>query len=137
MKAEVGSRGSLRRLGDKTQAGLAKQGREGEDQVPQEKAQLAPGDGPQQSKRPQQGACVFLVGSRVRPACALSRVQLFATPWTVACQVPLSKGFSGQEYWSGCHSSPGCWAPRVKSLQLLLSPTQQILSPLHQLPLFP
>jgi len=34
--------------------------------------------------------------------CPLSRVQLFATPWTVACQVPLSKGFSRQEYWSGC-----------------------------------
>ena len=24
-----------------------------------------------------------------------------ATPWTVACQVPLSMGFSRQEYWSG------------------------------------
>ena len=30
-----------------------------------------------------------------------SRVQLFATPWTVACQVPLSMEFSRQEYWSG------------------------------------
>ena len=26
---------------------------------------------------------------------------LFATPWTVACQVPLSRGFSRQECWSG------------------------------------
>ena len=26
--------------------------------------------------------------------------QLFATPWTVAHQAPLSKGFSRQEYWS-------------------------------------
>ena len=37
-------------------------------------------------------------------ACMLrgfSRVQLFATPWTVACQAPLSMGFSMQEYWSG------------------------------------
>ena len=25
----------------------------------------------------------------------------FATPWTVACQAPLSRGFSRQEYWSG------------------------------------
>ena len=25
----------------------------------------------------------------------------FATPWTVARQVPLSMEFSGQEYWSG------------------------------------
>ena len=32
---------------------------------------------------------------------SLSRVQLFATPWTVACQAPLSTEFSRQEYWSG------------------------------------
>ena len=31
----------------------------------------------------------------------LSHVQLFATPWTVAFQAPLSVGFSRQEYWSG------------------------------------
>ena len=36
-------------------------------------------------------------------ACMLSRVQLFATPWTVACQVPLPVEFSRQEYWSGWH----------------------------------
>ena len=29
---------------------------------------------------------------------SLSRVQLFVTPWTVACQVPLSMEFSRQEY---------------------------------------
>ena len=28
------------------------------------------------------------------------RVRLFSTPWTVACQPPLSMGFSRQEYWS-------------------------------------
>ena len=27
-------------------------------------------------------------------------VRLFAIPWTVACQVPLSMKFSKQEYWS-------------------------------------
>ena len=27
--------------------------------------------------------------------------QLFVTPWNVACQAPLSMGFSRQEYWSG------------------------------------
>ena len=32
---------------------------------------------------------------------SLSCVRLFVTPWTVACQAPLSKGFSRQEYWSG------------------------------------
>ena len=31
----------------------------------------------------------------------LSRVQLFATPWTAAHQAPPSMGFSRQEYWSG------------------------------------
>ena len=38
----------------------------------------------------------------------LSRVRLFATPWTVAHQAPLSMGFSRQEYWSGLpFPSPG------------------------------
>ena len=32
---------------------------------------------------------------------SFSRVPLFATPWTVACQAPPSMGFSRQEYWSG------------------------------------
>ena len=32
---------------------------------------------------------------------SLSCVRLFATLWTVAYQVPLSMGFSRQEYWSG------------------------------------
>ena len=31
----------------------------------------------------------------------LSCVQLFGTPWTVACKAPLSMKFSRQEYWSG------------------------------------
>jgi len=31
---------------------------------------------------------------------SLSRVQLFATPWTAAYQAPPSMGFSRQEYWS-------------------------------------
>ena len=31
-----------------------------------------------------------------------------ATPWAVACQTPLSMGFSRQEYWSGLpFLSPG------------------------------
>ena len=38
----------------------------------------------------------------------LSCVQLFATPWTVACQASLSMEFSRQEYWSGLpFTSPG------------------------------
>ena len=35
--------------------------------------------------------------------CALSRVWLFVSPWTVAHQAPLSMGFSRQEYWSELH----------------------------------
>ena len=31
----------------------------------------------------------------------LSHVRLLATPWTIACQSPLSMGFSRREYWSG------------------------------------
>ena len=31
---------------------------------------------------------------------SLSRVWLFATPWSIAHQAPLSMGFSRQEYWS-------------------------------------
>ena len=41
-------------------------------------------------------------------AQSLSHVQLFATPETVACQAPLSMGFSRQEYPSGLpFPSPG------------------------------
>ena len=36
------------------------------------------------------------------------RVRFFATLWTVACQAPLSMGFSRQEYWIGLpFPSPG------------------------------
>ena len=45
------------------------------------------------------------------PMCLLScfsHVWLFATLWTIACQVSLSVGFSRQEYWSGLpFLSPG------------------------------
>ena len=38
----------------------------------------------------------------------VSHIQLFATPWTVACQAPLSMEFSRQLYWSGLpFTSPG------------------------------
>ena len=38
--------------------------------------------------------------------CVLSRVWLFATPWTVVRQAPLSMEFSRQEYWSGLPFPP-------------------------------
>ena len=44
----------------------------------------------------------------------------FATPWTVACQAPLSVGFFRQEYWSGLpFPSPGdCPNPVIKLTSL-------------------
>ena len=46
-------------------------------------------------------ACVRILGEG-----RFSRVRFFATPWTVACQTPLSLGFSRQEYWSGLPCPP-------------------------------
>ena len=40
-----------------------------------------------------------------------SHVQLFAIPWTIAHQAPLSMGFSRQEYWSGLPSPPPGYLP--------------------------
>ena len=41
-------------------------------------------------------------------SCACCHVRLFAIPWTVALQAPLSMGFSRQDYWSGLpFASPG------------------------------
>ena len=45
-----------------------------------------------------------------------SCVWFFATPWTVACQAPLSMGFSRQDYWSGlpCPPPGGLPNPGIK-----------------------
>ena len=44
----------------------------------------------------------------VHSSSSVSRIQLFATPRTVARQAPLSMGFSREEYWSGLpFPSPG------------------------------
>ena len=58
-------------------------------------------------------------------ACVLShfnRVWFFATPWTVACQAPLSMGFSRQEYWRRLPSPPpgDLPNPRIKPVSQLL-----------------
>ena len=54
-----------------------------------------------------QKRCPFHYESEVKVK-SLSRVRLFATPWTVAYQAPPSMGFSRQEYWSGLPiPSPG------------------------------
>ena len=39
-------------------------------------------------------------------APSLSHVRFFETLWTVACQAPVSMGFSGEEYWSGLSFPP-------------------------------
>ena len=49
-----------------------------------------------------------LVNSQMSERTSLSRVRLFATPWIVAHQTPLSMEFSRQEYGSGLpFPSPG------------------------------
>ena len=61
---------------------------------------------------------------------SLSRVQLFATPWTVAFQTPQSMEFSRQEYWGGLpFPSPGDLPdpgikPRSPALQVDALPSE-------------
>ena len=54
------------------------------------------------------GMMLIIISSLYAYVCAqlLSHVQLFVTPWTVACQASLSMGFSQQEYWSGLPFPP-------------------------------
>ena len=44
----------------------------------------------------------------------VSRVQLFVSPWTVACQPPLSLGFPRQKYWSGLPFPPPVDLPDLR-----------------------
>ena len=39
-------------------------------------------------------------------ACMLNHVRLFATPWTLAREAPLSLEFPRQEYWKGLPFPP-------------------------------
>ena len=59
-------------------------------------------------------------------ACMLSQfsfIRLFATPWTVARQAPLSVGFSQQEYWRGLpRPLPGDLPQRGMEYASLMSP---------------
>ena len=52
------------------------------------------------------GVCVCVCVCVCLGVGGLSRIQLFATPWTVAHQAPLSMGFSRQGYWSGLPFPP-------------------------------
>ena len=49
---------------------------------------------------------VHLELEAVRACLVALVVSDFATLWTVACQAPLSMGFSRQEYWSGLPGYP-------------------------------
>ena len=62
-----------------------------------------------------------IIQSHLQCACVLSCVQLFVTPWTVACQAPLSMGTSRQEYWSGLpFPTPGHFPdPGIKPTSLV------------------
>ena len=83
----------------------------------------------------------LLYGKYVFHACMLScfsRVRLFATPWTVAHQAPLSRGFSRQDHWSGLPCPPpgdlpdpgiepvSPVAPALQAESLLLEPPETI-----------
>ena len=67
--------------------------------------------------------CSFLLLCSLKEK-SLSCVQLFATLWTVAHQVPPSMGFSRQEYWSGLpFPSPGDLSdPGIKPRSPALQP---------------
>ena len=56
---------------------------------------------------PKERQCQRMLKVKVKVK-SLSRVRLFANPWTVAYQAHPSMGFSRQEYWSGLpFPSPG------------------------------
>ena len=59
--------------------------------------------------------------SKISTLSHFSHAQLFATAWTVAHQVPLSMGFSRQEYWSGlpCPSPGDLPDPGIKPTSLM------------------
>jgi len=68
---------------------------------------------------------------------SLSRVRLFATPWTATHKAPLSMEFSRQEYWSGLpFPFPGDFPgsgiePRSLTLQADSLPSEPPASLLH------
>ena len=64
-----------------------------------------------------------------------SHLQLFETLRTVACQAPLSMGFSQQEYWSGLPCPPPWDLPNSKIEPTLLSLLHWEASSLPLMPL--
>ena len=62
--------------------------------------------------------CVFCSGKHILIHCGgggggglvAKSFPTLATPWTIACQAPLSMGFSRQEYWSGLPFPPPAYS---------------------------
>ena len=65
----------------------------------------------------------------------LSHVQLFVTPWTVACQAPLSMGFPRQEYGRRLPCPPSGDLPNsgIKLADLVSCSNRQVLYHKHHL----
>ena len=67
---------------------------------------------------------------------SLSHIWLFVTPWTVACQAPLSMEISRPEYWSGQPFPPPGdlptlgTEPRCPTLQVVWAPREALLTTL-------
>ena len=49
---------------------------------------------------------VYIICQDMIDVCVLSRVWLFETPWTIACQALLPMEFFKQDYWSGLTFPP-------------------------------
>ena len=65
-------------------------------------------------------------------------IHLFVTQWTITCQVPLSMGFSRQEYWSRlpCPPSGDLPDPGIKHTFLECPPLQMDSLPLSHQPMY-
>ena len=64
---------------------------------------------------------IFNITDKVWKCQLLSHVQLFTTPWILACQAPLSMGIPRQEYWTGllCLPPGDLLEPEVKPVSLM------------------
>ena len=56
---------------------------------------------------------IYGSGSLVVKSCLT-----LVTPWAIACQAPLSMGFSRQEYWSGLSFSSPCTIHGIQEMLL-------------------
>ena len=74
--------------------------------------------------------------AKTKCVCAVGSVESdFATPWTVACQAPLSMDFSRQEYWSRlpCLSPGALLDPGIETISLVSRIGRLVLYQQHHL----